>query len=96
MLISDALRTKSHHVVRIHTVDSVGLAVRKLAEHRIGALVVEDRWMKPVVIFSERDFINADWAMSRDKTLRSSGIPARGAPRATPISLARSSPRTPI
>jgi CBS domain-containing protein len=37
----------------------VGLAVRRLAEHRIGALVVEDRWMKPVGIFSERDFINA-------------------------------------
>src|SRR6267154_6586140 len=59
MLISDVLRTKGHHVVRIHTVDSVELAVRKLAEHRIGALVVEDRWMRPVGIFSERDFINA-------------------------------------
>ena len=31
----------------------------KLAEHRIGALAVEDRWMKLVGIFSERDFINA-------------------------------------
>ena len=59
MLISDVLRTKGHYVVRIHAVDSVELAVRKLAEHRIGALVIEDRWMKPVGIFSERDFINA-------------------------------------
>ena len=59
MLISDVLRTKGHNVVRIRTADSVELAVRKLAEHRIGALVVEDRWMKPVGIFSERDFINA-------------------------------------
>ena len=59
MFISDILRTKGHHVVRIHPTDSVELAVRKLAEHRIGALVVEDRWMKPVGIFSERDFINA-------------------------------------
>ena len=50
MLISDVLRTKGHHVVRIHPTDSVELAVRKLAEHRIGALVVEDRWMKPVGI----------------------------------------------
>src|ERR1700730_11089847 len=41
MLISDVLRTKGHHVVRIHTVDSVELAVRKLAEHRIGALVAQ-------------------------------------------------------
>ena len=59
MLISDVLRTKGHHVVRVHAADSVELAVRKFAEHRIGALVVEDRWMKPVGIFSERDFINA-------------------------------------
>src|ERR671924_490278 len=59
MFISDVLRTKGHRVERIHPADSVELAVRKLAEHRIGALVVEDRWMKPVGIFSERDFINA-------------------------------------
>jgi CBS domain-containing protein len=59
MLISDVLRTKGHHVERIRPTDSVELAVRKLAEHRIGALVVEDRWMKPIGIFSERDFINA-------------------------------------
>jgi CBS domain-containing protein len=59
VLISDVLRTKGRNVVRIRTADGVELAVRKLAEHRIGALVVEDRWMKPVGIFSERDFINA-------------------------------------
>jgi len=63
MLIADVLRTKGHNVVRIHPTDIVELAVRKLAEHRIGALVVEDRWIKPVGIFSERDFINA---MARD------------------------------
>jgi CBS domain-containing protein len=59
MFIADVLRTKGHHVVRIHPTDGVELAVRKLVEHRIGALVVEDRWMKPVGIFSERDFIRA-------------------------------------
>jgi CBS domain-containing protein len=59
MLISDVLRTKGHNVVRIHPTDRVEFAIRKLAEHRIGALVVEDRWMKPIGIFSERDFINA-------------------------------------
>ena len=59
MLVSDVVRIKGHHVVRIHPTESVEAAVRKLAEHRIGALVVEDRWMKPVGIFSERDFINA-------------------------------------
>ena len=59
MFVSDVLRTKGHAVVRIGPTDSIELAVRKLAEHRIGALVVEDRWMKPVGIFSERDFIKA-------------------------------------
>jgi CBS domain-containing protein len=59
MLISDVLRSKGSDVVQIGTADSVALAVRKLAEHRIGALVVEDRWMKLVGIFSERDFVNA-------------------------------------
>ena len=63
MFISDVLRTKGHHVEKIHPTDRVELAVRKLAEYRIGALVVEDRWMKPIGIFSERDFINA---MARD------------------------------
>jgi CBS domain-containing protein len=59
MFISDVLRTKGHHVETIHPTDRVEVAVRKLSEHRIGALVVQDRWMKPVGIFSERDFINA-------------------------------------
>jgi CBS domain-containing protein len=59
MFISDVLRNKGHHVEKILPTDSVEVAVRKLSEHRIGALVVEDRWMKPVGIFSERDFINA-------------------------------------
>jgi CBS domain-containing protein len=59
MFISDVLRVKGHHVVRVQPTDSVDLAVRKLVEHRIGAVIVEDRWMKPVGIFSERDFIRA-------------------------------------
>jgi CBS domain-containing protein len=59
MLISDVLRSKGRNVVRIGAADSVALAVRRMAEHRIGALVVEDRWMKLVGIFSERDFVNA-------------------------------------
>ena len=42
MLISDVLQTKGRSVLRIHTADSVEVAVRKLAEHRIGALVVEE------------------------------------------------------
>lgn len=59
MLISDVLKTKGHEVVKVRPGDPVALAVGKLAEHRIGAVVVEDQWMKPVGIFSERDFVNA-------------------------------------
>jgi CBS domain-containing protein len=59
MLISDVLRSKGRDVVRIRTADSIAIAVGKLAKHRIGALVVEDRWMKLVGVFSERDFVNA-------------------------------------
>jgi len=59
MLISDVLRSKGGHVVKVRTGDSVALAVHKLAEHHIGAVVVEDRWMRPAGIFSERDFVNA-------------------------------------
>jgi CBS domain-containing protein len=59
MLISDVLKTKGHDVVTVRATDSVAVAVRKLAEHRIGAVVVKDHWMKLVGIFSERDFVNA-------------------------------------
>lgn len=59
MLISDVLKIKGHEVVKVRPSDLVALAVGRLAEHRIGAVVVEDQWMKPVGIFSERDFVNA-------------------------------------
>ncbi len=59
MLISDVLHGKGHEVVKIGTTDTVSAAVAKLAERRIGALVVEHPWTKLVGIFSERDFVNA-------------------------------------
>ena len=59
MLISEVLRSKGDNVVKIRATDSIRLAVRILAEHRIGSLVVEDQMAKLVGIFSERDFINA-------------------------------------
>ena len=59
MLISDVLHDKGHEVLKINTEASVATAVARLAEHRIGALVVEDRWTKLVGVFSERDFVNA-------------------------------------
>jgi CBS domain-containing protein len=59
MLVRDVLHIKGGDVVKVRAADTVALAVRKLAEHRIGALVVENQWMKLVGIFSERDFVNA-------------------------------------
>jgi CBS domain-containing protein len=59
MSISDVLRSKGHHVAKIRTTDTVETAVRKLSEQRIGAVVVEDQWMRHSGIFSERDFVNA-------------------------------------
>jgi CBS domain-containing protein len=58
-LIDNVLHGKGHHVVKVQATDTVHSAVRKLAEHNIGALVVEDEWMKLVGVFSERDFVNA-------------------------------------
>jgi CBS domain-containing protein len=59
MLIADVLRHKGHEVVSVHAVDTVAEAVRKLADRKIGAVMVADQWMKWVGIFSERDFVNA-------------------------------------
>ena len=59
MSISDVLHGKGHQVVKVRTTDSVETAVRKLAAERIGAVVVEDQWMRHAGIFSERDFLNA-------------------------------------
>ena len=59
MYISDVLHGKGHKIVTVRDTDTVLTAVKKLAEHRIGAVVVEDRWMRHTGIFSERDFVNA-------------------------------------
>jgi CBS domain-containing protein len=57
MLISDVLGVKGAHVVTIRPEQTVQEAVERLAEHRIGAVVVTD-FNKPVGIFSERDLVN--------------------------------------
>jgi CBS domain-containing protein len=59
MSISDVLHTKGHEVVKVRTTDTVSFAVHKLAERRIGAVVVEDPWLRVAGIFSERDFLKA-------------------------------------
>lgn len=59
MFISDVLQGKNRAVVKVAPGDSVLTAVRKLADNRIGAVIVEDDWMRLVGIFSERDFVQA-------------------------------------
>ncbi len=59
MSISDVLRDKGHQVIKVGIKDTVLAAIGKLADHRIGAVIVEDQWMHPAGIFSERDFVNA-------------------------------------
>ncbi len=59
MSISEVLHGKGHHVVKVRTTETVQSVVRKLADQRIGAVVVEDQWMRHAGIFSERDFLNA-------------------------------------
>ena len=59
MVIQDVLRAKGGEVVTVHAGDKVAVAVGKLAERRIGAVMVEDLAMRPIGIFSERDLVNA-------------------------------------
>jgi CBS domain-containing protein len=59
MRIADVLRAKGHIVTTCLETELVAATVRRLAEKRIGAVVVEDRWQKLVGIFSERDLVNA-------------------------------------
>jgi CBS domain-containing protein len=59
MSIADVLHGKGHHVVKVRNTDTVQVAVRKLSDERIGAVIVEDQWMRHTGIFSERDFLNA-------------------------------------
>ncbi|HBK06718.1 MAG TPA: inosine-5-monophosphate dehydrogenase [Acetobacteraceae bacterium] len=59
MSISDVLHAKGHHVVKVRTTDTVQSAVNEMAAKRIGAVVVENQWMRHAGILSERDFVNA-------------------------------------
>jgi len=58
MRIAEILHRKGSTVHAIPAVKTVGVAVRKLLELRIGALVVRDRWGRMVGTLSERDIIH--------------------------------------
>jgi CBS domain-containing protein len=69
MFISDVLRIKGNAVATVLPDESIQAAVRKLAELRIGAVVVQDKWQKLVGIFSERDLVkllNREWKKALD------------------------------
>ncbi len=69
MFISDVLRIKGNSVATVLPTDSIQAAARKLAELRIGAVVVQDRWQKLVGIFSERDLVkllHREWKEALD------------------------------
>jgi CBS domain-containing protein len=59
MRIAEILHHKGKHVSKIGTTDSVEVAVRRLDEQRIGALVVVDHWGVLAGMFSERDVTRA-------------------------------------
>ena len=59
MIISDVLSRKGSGVTTVRDNDRVLDVVKLLAAKRIGAVVVQDRWMKLAGIFSERDLVNA-------------------------------------
>ena len=59
MLVSDVLRNKGRDVIAVVTTDTGLTALKKLAEYKIGAVIVRDKWGKLVGIFSERDMVNA-------------------------------------
>ena len=59
MRIAEILHRKGSAVAAIRSIDSVGAAVQKLSELRVGALIVKDRWTKFVGVLSERDIVYA-------------------------------------
>jgi len=59
MQISDILRVKGRQVTTVSESGTIESVVRLLAEKRVGAVVVEDRWSKLAGIFSERDLVQA-------------------------------------
>ena len=58
MRIADVLHHHGRLIHKIRTTDTVEKAVRELAAHNIGALLVTDRWGRHVGIFSERDLVH--------------------------------------
>jgi CBS domain-containing protein len=59
MNIATILATKGDKVVTVRADQSIRDALRLLAQHNIGALVVVDAGLRPIGILSERDIVRA-------------------------------------
>ena len=59
MKISDILNHKGSEIVAILPSETLAAAAKKLAQHRIGSLVVRDRFGRLAGMLSERDVVNA-------------------------------------
>jgi CBS domain-containing protein len=59
MNIASILATKGDKVVTVRGDQSIREALRVLAQHNIGALVVVDAGLRPIGILSERDIVRA-------------------------------------
>jgi CBS domain-containing protein len=59
MTIEAILKQKGSGVVTAKATDTALTVAKILADHRIGAVVVEDGWMRPVGMFTDRDLVKA-------------------------------------
>lgn len=59
MKISDILSHKGSEIVAILPSETLAAAAKKLAQHRIGALIVRDRLGRLAGMLSERDIVSA-------------------------------------
>jgi CBS domain-containing protein len=59
MRIADILGIKGREVIKTSPTADVVTAAEVLSHHRIGALLVEDQWMKLIGVFTERNLVNA-------------------------------------
>lgn len=59
MKVCDLLKSKGQKVITIQPQESIFIAMKRLLEHKIGALIVCDQDQKMVGIISERDILQA-------------------------------------
>ncbi|MBV9523512.1 MAG: histidine kinase, partial [Alphaproteobacteria bacterium] len=58
MRVADILHHKDRVVHKARTTESVAVAVERLSQHNIGALLVYDRWGRYAGLFGERHLVH--------------------------------------